>query len=143
MTDTDTIQAGPKDRAASLQASRQVKMDALFKDKKYKILKEVHLKDDERFQTPFGNKGRNGYALQLEDGQEPSEGMPAKFVIGETMLAQIARDYQAVEVPAKERKRRTKEQKAADDAAAAKAKAEAAAAAVDAAVGDDAGPGEV
>lgn len=120
--------AAPKDRTASLLATRQEKMDTLFKGKKYKIAKEIHLEGDERFVTPFGHKGRNGYALVLESG-EPAvidDKKLDKFVVGETMLKEIAEKYQAVEVPVKERKRRTKEQKAADDAKAAEENAEAA-----------------
>jgi len=121
-----------KDRAASLLATRQAKMDLLFKGQHYDVIKEIHLEGDQRFQTPFGNKGRHGYALRLTEGSTPAEGAAAaaggdgsQFVVGDTMLEQIAKEYGAVEVPAKERKRRTKEQKAADDAAAAEAKANA------------------
>jgi hypothetical protein len=130
MTDTVTEEAPaevqaeapetPKDRAASLQATRQQKMDELFRGKKYEIFKEVHLEGDNRFETPFGNKGRHGFALR-EVGNPDN-----KFIVGATMLQQVAEQYGAVEVPAKDRKRRTKEQKAADDAKAAEEKAAAA-----------------
>lgn len=110
--------ATAKDRAASMLASRQVKLDELFKGKKFTITREIHLEGDERFETPFGNKGRHGFALQ-EVGNPANE-----FIVGESMLALVARDYQAVEVPVKERKRRTKDQKEADDIVEAAAKAE-------------------
>jgi hypothetical protein len=97
--------------------TRQEQKDELFKGKKYTILKEVHLEGDERFQTPFGNKGRHGYVLE-EVGNTSN-----RFIVGASMLTQIAAEYGAVTVPVKDRKRRTKEQKAADDAAAAAAKA--------------------
>lgn len=109
--------APKKDRAASLLATRKAKMDEFFKGKKFTIAKEVHLDaDKDPFVTPFGNKGRHGYVLVEVDNAAN------KFIIGETMLRQVAADYDAVEMPVKARKRRTKEQKAADDAAAAAAK---------------------
>lgn len=122
----------PKNRVQSLLETRQGKMDALFKGKKYKIAKEIKLEGEDRFVTPFGNKGRNGFALQLVSG-EPAvidDKKLDKFIIGETMLKQVHTEYDAIEggLPEKPRKRRTKEQKAADDAKAAEEKAAKAAA---------------
>lgn len=112
---TDTAEAPAKDRAAALLANRQAKMDELYKGQRYKIIKEIHMEGDERFQTPFGNKGRHGFALENESTGE-------RHVVGASMLQLIADTYGAVDVPAKERKRRTKEQKAEDDAREAEAK---------------------
>jgi len=127
----DAAVAEKKDRAASLAETRKAKMDALFYGQKYDILKEIKLEGDDRFETPFGNKGRNGFALKLSTGYTARDGQPDKFVIGETMLRQVSEQYGAVEVPVKERKRRTKEQKAADDAQKAAEKAAKASAAAE------------
>jgi regulator of protease activity HflC (stomatin/prohibitin superfamily) len=111
-------------RSAALAASRQAKLDALFKDKFYTILKEVHLPEGKVFQTPLGNKGSNGYALQLIDADgnpitESYDDQPTKFMVGATLLRLVAATYGSVQVPPKIRKRRTPEQKASDDARAA------------------------
>lgn len=55
--------------------TRTEKMDELFKGKKYDILKEVHLEGEDRFQTPFGNKGRHGFVLQ-------EKGTDNRFIVG-------------------------------------------------------------
>jgi hypothetical protein len=117
---SDTEAAAPKDRAASLLATRKQKMDELFSGKRFEIVQEIHLEGDQRFETPFGNKGRHGFHLRPEGTTDKG------FIVGATMLEQIASEYGAGTLPAKERKRRTKEQKAADDAAAAAAKADSA-----------------
>lgn len=105
-----------KDRAASLAATRQAKFDELFKGRHYKIVKVIALQGEQRFQTPFGNKGRNGFALIPDDRSFTSvaEEKAAAIFVGATVLAKAAADYGAVEVPEKVRKRRTSEQKAAD-----------------------------
>lgn len=122
-----------RSRAESLLATRKEKMDALFSEgRKYEIVKEIHLDGDQRFETPFGNKGRHGFHLKRTDGPAVLvEGVDDSrgFIVGATMLEQVAKEYGAVEVPEKQRKRRTKEQKAADDAREAEEKAAAAAAA--------------
>jgi hypothetical protein len=87
-------------------------MSELFSQKKYLILGEIHLGEDEQFQTPFGNRGRHGFVLK-----EQSTGK--KIMVGETILRKAASMYDAVvglppEKP--KRHRRTKAQKAAEDA---------------------------
>jgi len=116
MTETAT-----KDRAANLAKTREAKFVELFEGRHYEIIKEIHLEGEKRFETPFGNKGRNGFAL-LEKGQ--SDQKKAIFV-GETVLRKAADRFGSVDVPVRERKRRTAEQKAADDAAKAAEKAKA------------------
>lgn len=89
-----------KNRSASLAANRKAKMDELFEGKKFTILQEIHLNGDERFVTPFGNKGRNGFAIS-EDGN-PSN----RFIIGATVLKQVAAEYGAVTLPEPKRKKK-------------------------------------
>lgn len=108
-------------RSAALAASRQAKLDGLFQGKLYTILKEVHLPEGKVFQTPLGNKGANGYALQLIDAEgdpitESKDGQPVRFMVGATLLRLVAETYGSVTVPPKVRKRRSPEQKASDDA---------------------------
>jgi hypothetical protein len=89
-----------KDRSASLAANRKAKMDELFAGKKFTILQEIHLNGDERFVTPFGNKGRNGYAIS-------EEGNPSnRFIVGATVLKQAAAEYGAVTLPEPKRKKK-------------------------------------
>jgi hypothetical protein len=104
-----------KDRAASLAARSQEKFDELFKGRHYKIVKVIKLEGEQRFQTPFGNKGRNGFALIPDDRSFASdkEAKAAAIFVGETVLRKAAAQYGAVEVPVKERKRRTSEEVAA------------------------------
>jgi hypothetical protein len=112
-------------KSEALKETRAEIMKRLFDGRKWKVLKEVHLGKNEqtglpdRFKTPFGNKGSHGFVLQevREDDQDVRE------VVGATVLKRAAEEFGAVELPVKQRKRRTKEQKASDDAAAAQAKA--------------------
>lgn len=119
MSETAAPEAPKLTRGESLLATREAKFKELFEGKKFDVKGEIHLEGEQRFQTPFGNKGRHGFVL-VEVGNPTN-----KFIVGETTLREAAEKFGAVEVPVKERKRRTKEQKAADDAADAAAKAEA------------------
>ncbi len=108
-------------RSEKMSQTRADKMRALFQGKKYKILGEVHLsKDDgEQFQTPFGNKGRNGFVLKEDE-------TGSKIIVGEAVLRKADEQYSSILnlPPAKpKRSRRTKAQKAEDDAARAAAQA--------------------
>lgn len=117
MTDTDE-QRTP--RGEALYAAHREKVRDAFQGKKFKILKEIHLEEDQRFETQFGNKGRHGVILEnVETGE--------KLIVGNTILRRIARDYGSVDLPpeAQRRKRRTKAEKAADDAAKAQLREEA------------------
>ncbi len=103
----------PLSRSEKMSQTRTGKMRSLFYGKKYKILGEVHLKEDEQFQTPFGNKGRNGFVLKEVD-------TGTKIIVGEAVLRKANEQYDSILdlPPAKpKRSRRTKAQKAADDAA--------------------------
>jgi len=103
------------DRGAALQEAREQKMKEAFEGQKFVIEREVHMPEGQVFQTPFGNKGRHGYVLKnVATGQ--------LTVVGATVLKRISELYDAVELPEPKRKRRTKAQKAADDAAAKKDK---------------------
>jgi hypothetical protein len=111
MAPTTEVQEEKRTRAEALLATHRQKMDELFSGKKYEIVKEVHLNEGQHFQTPFGNKGRHGFALrEVSDHKN-------HFTVGASVLRKAAEEYGAVELPtAPPRKRRTKEQKAADDA---------------------------
>lgn len=97
-------------RGKVLQAIREEKMREAFEGKKFVIDSEIHYGPDERFETPFGNKGRHGFILRnVETGE--------RLVVGESVLRRISEQFKAVDIPEKKRKRRTKAQKAADEAA--------------------------
>lgn len=105
-------EASALSRETKMAKTRAAKMEALFKDKHYRILGEIHLEPDEQFQTPFGNRGRHGYVLKAEDTGK-------KIMVGETILRKAAALYGGIEglPPEKpKRSRRTKAQKAAEDA---------------------------
>jgi len=86
---------GKTDRGAHLSELHEAKMAKLFKDRKYTVHREVHLEGNQRFVTPFGNKGRHGFILD-EVGATP----PHRMVIGESMLRRVAEEYGSVELPA-------------------------------------------
>lgn len=100
-------------RSEALAAARKTKMDELYEGQKYTIEAEIKLKDGKKFITPFGNKGSNGYLLKNVDPN--ADGEKKTHIIGRSVLDQVAEVYSAVELPAKTRKRRTAEEKAADD----------------------------
>lgn len=107
-------------RGEALYNAHKEKLREAFEGTKWKVLKEVHLDEDQRFETQFGNKGRHGVILEnVETGE--------KTIVGNTVLRRIARDYGAVDLPpeTQRRKRRTKAEKAADDAAKAQQREEA------------------
>jgi len=123
-TEAPAPEAPKRSRAEALLETRDQKLKELFAGKKFEIVKKVDLDEGQFFQTPLGNKGRHGYALR-EVGNPGNH-----FTVGESVLRTAAAEFQAVELPPEPpRKRRTKEQKAADDAreAAEKAAAEASA----------------
>lgn len=107
-------------RGDKMRATRDRKMKELFEGKQYAILGEIHLSEDEQFQTPFGNKGRNGYVIK-----EVNSGN--RLMVGETVLRKAHEKYGSVPglPPQKEKRfRRTKAQKQADDARKAAQRAE-------------------
>ena len=108
MTDSDKERST---RGEALYAAHNEKVRAFFEGQKFKILKEVHLGEDEKFATPFGNKGRHGVIIEnLETGK--------RDVVGWTILRRAAAQYGSVDLPPEQqkRKRRSKAEKAADDA---------------------------
>lgn len=112
---TEAPATGPS-RSDSLAATRKAKMDELYLGQHYKIEAEIRLTEGRKFTTPFGNQGKNGFLLKNVD--ESAEGEKRTHIIGASVLEQVAETYQAVELPVKSRKRRTTEQKAADEQAA-------------------------
>lgn len=90
-----------RQRADRLRAAQTAKLDAAFRDRKFDIVREVHLPEGQVFLTQFGNRGRHGYVLRdRATGQE--------LVVGATMLRLIHDRYLAVNLPYKPRKRRAK-----------------------------------
>lgn len=73
---------------------RQQKLDDLFKGKKFVILKEVRLNEDERFRTPLGHTGRHGWIVQ--EISNPDN----KFIVGFSLLQAMHDTYDAVDLPA-------------------------------------------
>lgn len=132
MTETTTetpVAEASAGRGAALQATRTAKLNKLFSEgRTYTFVRQIDLDEGNTFTTPFGNKGRHGFHIRRTGGPAVEEGViPIEvgsdekgFIVGESMLKQIGEQYSEIQnVPVKERKRRTKEQKAADDAAAA------------------------
>jgi hypothetical protein len=120
-SDEVAVSAAKAGRSEALAASRLAKLEALFKDKHYRVMTTVALKGDARFVTPLGNKGRNGFAVQRVDeaGNDilhSDDDTPAQFIMGATLLNLVHEKYGSIEIPEKIRKRRTAEQKAQDDA---------------------------
>lgn len=99
-----TSTEGLKNRSAHMRETRKAKLDRLYLGQRYTIVKEIHLEGDARFETPLGNKGRNGFAIVNEDPTQ--EGDKAKHIVGATLLALIAKDYGAVDLPPAKRKRK-------------------------------------
>lgn len=129
-TDATENDLPESDRGAKITAARRSKLDALFAGKKYEIIKAIDLTEDpqgRKFETPLGNKGKKGFAVRLAEGYEPEEGWPSTFIFGESVLRQVEKEYGAIEMPVAQptRTRRTKEQKAADEAAKLQARREA------------------
>ena len=50
-------------RSASMKQSRQDKLDRIFKGRRWRLEREVHLPEGQVFQTPLGTKGRHGYLI--------------------------------------------------------------------------------
>jgi hypothetical protein len=111
---TEAPATGPS-RSDSLAATRKAKMDELYLGQHYKIEAEIRLTEGRKFTTPFGNQGKNGFLLKNVD--ESAEGEKRTHIIGASVLEQVAETYKAVELPVRARKRRTTEQKAADEQA--------------------------
>lgn len=93
MSEVD-ISEGKTARGAHLAALHAAKMEELFKDRKYTVRREVHLEGNQRFVTPFGNKGRHGFILD-ETGADPVH----RLVVGESVLRRAAELYGSVELP--------------------------------------------
>lgn len=111
MSEVDQVQ-----RVEKLLATQTAKLDGLFKDRKFQILRDVtpaflESKGRDKMQTPLGNRGRNGYLVMLIDGPEIDPGPYADdtihrdksgrqwFFVGATVLKTMADDYQAVTLP--------------------------------------------
>lgn len=92
--DDESVPEGKTARGAHLAAKHKAKMASFFEGRQYKVLREEHLKGNQRFVTPFGNKGRHGFILEEIDSKPPF-----RMVVGESVLRRIAHEYGAVELP--------------------------------------------
>lgn len=72
---------------------RQKRLEDLFQGRHFDIIKEVHLPSDQRFRTPLGHTGRNGWIVQ--ETADPSN----KFIVGLSLLKVMQNQFQAVEIP--------------------------------------------
>lgn len=109
---TEPSEAGV-DRGQRLTETRKAKMDALYQGQHYRVEAVIALTEGRKFVTPFGNKGSHGFLLKNDNAEATGE--QKSHIIGASVLQQVAETYGAVELPAKARKRRTAEEKAADD----------------------------
>lgn len=96
-------------RSESLAATREAKMVELFSGKHYTVLQEVHLEKGQVFQTPLGNKGRNGYVIEQVDAEgnpvlNAETGRPVRHVVGIQTLTIAQDQFGAVTVPPKPEK---------------------------------------
>jgi hypothetical protein len=78
-----------RQRAENLSVSRKVKMDDLYKGKKFTIEKRVDLEGNNVFQTKLGNKGRHGFVIVDNATGE-------KECVGATMLKVLYEQYKGV-----------------------------------------------
>lgn len=97
---TTEVTTANSDRRTALVAARAAKFASVFEGKRFEIVKEVNLPEGQVFQTPFGNKGRNGYVL-VEVGNESN-----RITVGATAVKKAADLYGSVTPPVKEKKRR-------------------------------------
>lgn len=93
----EAVPAEKTPKGQVLADAHAAKMREVFQGKVYKILREVHLKENERFQTPFGNKGRHGFLLEPVDDQGNPNGN--RIVVGRAVLERAASEFKAVELP--------------------------------------------
>lgn len=92
-------------RGESLRATKQRKLDTMFRGRKWEILQEIHLPDEPdangdypRFENPFGNKARHGYVIRdVVSGQV--------VYVGNSLLKIIATRYEGVVLPVRRRGR--------------------------------------
>jgi hypothetical protein len=109
-------------RVEKLLATQTAKLDGLFEGRRYEIVQEItpaflEQKGRDKIQTPLGNRGRNGYLVRLIEGPEvdpsgyadDSVKLDAQgrqwFFVGATVLATMAEDYGAVDLPEKRTKK--------------------------------------
>lgn len=86
------------DRATKWRATRHVRELALFADKRFEVVREFK---NEEFESPLGYKGKNGYEVRNIDTNET-------FKVGKATLARMAKDYEAVTLPAPKKRGRPK-----------------------------------
>jgi hypothetical protein len=85
-------------------ATRKARADELFSGRKFEVISEETF--DNSMTTPLGYKVKKGYKLRSVDGKEGLQ----EFIVGKTLLNQIADEYNAVDKP--EPKRRGRPRKA-------------------------------
>lgn len=86
---------GRADRAATMRERHKAALDRVFGKPgvKYEVLGEVHLPKGQKFITPFGNAGRNGWVIR-EVGSEP----PAYYTIGARAMVIAVTEYHVIDV---------------------------------------------
>ncbi len=104
-------------RVERLLATQQVKLEGLFKGRKFEIVQKVTPdflagKGKDKLTTPLGNKGRRGYLVRKVSGPDivtnpyvdgtinrDSQGRQW-FFVGEAVLQKMSDMFDAVELPA-------------------------------------------
>jgi len=70
-----------------MKQSRQDKLDRIFKGRRWRLEREVHLPEGQVFQTPLGTKGRHGYLIF--DPDDPG----TKYVVGARLMRLVHDEY--------------------------------------------------
>lgn len=86
-------------RGSSISKRWKQKMDEIFLERKYVIIKEFFLSEGEVFESPLKSKARHGFILQ-----EISNPLN-RIAVGKNVLKRAAMEYDAVEIPKKNRGR--------------------------------------
>jgi hypothetical protein len=89
---------------AEARPGRHKRLVDLFAGRKFVILREVHLPEDELFRTPLGHTGRNGWLVQEIGNPENS------FIVGLSLLKLMHNKFDAIDLPAPKPRGRPKKQ---------------------------------
>lgn len=81
------------------RATRQARMDELFKNRQYRLVEEKSFSEPQ--ETPLGYTVKHGYVIESLDGEQ-------KFVVGKSILNALAEDYRAIDLPPAKRRGRPK-----------------------------------
>jgi len=92
------------DQNSKWHTTRKARMDELFTGRKFEIVEKF--KSDTALATPLGYKVNSGYKLRAVDGKND----PQEFVVGKSLLATIADEYNAVDKPEAKKRGRPRKQ---------------------------------